>query len=106
MLDDADSHDLLAVVAPVHHERVCEALDDRALRLAEPLLGVTSRGVRQVHRVLRRVHSEVVVQRDVVHLQISSSVPSTASSGKAKESKHAEMRRLVRVPGHHRRSSG
>ena len=68
VLDDADGHDLLAVVAAVHHEGVGEALDDGALRLAEPLLGVAARGVRQERRVLRRRHRQVVVQRDVVHL--------------------------------------
>jgi hypothetical protein len=38
--DDADGHELLAVVAAVHHERVGEALDDGALGLPESLLCV------------------------------------------------------------------
>ena len=89
VLDDADGHDLLAVVATVHHEGVGEALYDGALRLAEPLLGVAASGVRQERRVLRRRHRQVVVQRDVVDLQIFPiiQVQSTASSNRAKQSK-------------------
>lgn len=40
--DDADSHELLSVVAAVHHERVGEALNDGALGLAEPLCGISA----------------------------------------------------------------
>ena len=47
--DNADSHELLAVVATVHHERVGETLDDRALGLAEALDGISSSGVRDVN---------------------------------------------------------
>ena len=43
VLQDAHCHQLLAVVAAVHHERVGEALHDRALSLAEPLHLVTAR---------------------------------------------------------------
>lgn len=46
--DNADSHELLSVVAAVHHERVGETLNDGALRLAETLLGVAAGGVRHV----------------------------------------------------------
>lgn len=46
--DDADSHELLSVVAAVHHERVGETLDDRALCLPEALCGVTASGVGDV----------------------------------------------------------
>lgn len=31
VLKDTDGHELLPVVSPVHHERVGQALDDRAL---------------------------------------------------------------------------
>ena len=48
MGDDADGHQLLAVVATVHHEGVCEALDDGALCLAESLLCVSAGGVGDV----------------------------------------------------------
>jgi hypothetical protein len=47
--DDADGHELLAVVAAVHHEGVGEALDDRALSFSEALLGISAGGVGDVH---------------------------------------------------------
>ena len=37
MCNDPDSHKLLAVVAAIHHKGVGEALNDRALCLAESL---------------------------------------------------------------------
>ncbi len=46
--DDTDSHELLAVVAAVHHEGVGQTLDDRAVRLAESLRGISASGVRDV----------------------------------------------------------
>lgn len=48
MGDDADGHDLLSVVAAVHHEGVGETLNDGALGLAESLLGVTTSRVGEV----------------------------------------------------------
>ena len=48
MGDDADSHELLSVVAAVHHERVGEALNDGALGLAEALDGIPASGVGDV----------------------------------------------------------
>ena len=48
MSDYADSHELLAVVAAIHHERVGEALDDGAVGLTEALDGITTGGVRDV----------------------------------------------------------
>lgn len=49
--NNADSHELLAVVATVHHEGVGQALDDGALRLAEALGGIAASGVRKVDGV-------------------------------------------------------
>jgi len=46
--DNADGHDLLSVVAAVHHEGVGETLNDGALGLAESLLGVTTSRVGEV----------------------------------------------------------
>lgn len=40
--NDPDSHELLAVVAAIHHKRIGEALNDRALRLTESLDGVAT----------------------------------------------------------------
>ena len=48
MRDDSDGHELFAVVAAVHHQRVGEALDYGALGLAEPLYGVAAGGMRDV----------------------------------------------------------
>lgn len=42
VLDDANSHQFLAVVASVHHERVGETFNDWALSLAETLDGETT----------------------------------------------------------------
>lgn len=46
--DNADSHELLSVVAAVHHQGVGEALDDWALCLSESLLGISTGGVGDV----------------------------------------------------------
>lgn len=46
--DDADSHQLLSVVAAVHHEGVGETLNDGAVGLAEALDGIAAGRVRQV----------------------------------------------------------
>ena len=46
--NDADGHELLAVVATVHHEGVGEALNDGAVGLAEALDGIATGGVREV----------------------------------------------------------
>lgn len=51
MGDDADGHELLAVVAAVHHERVGETLNDGALGLAETLDGVAAGRVGEVDRL-------------------------------------------------------
>lgn len=58
---DTHCHQLLTVVAAVHHERVGHALDNWALRLAERLLLVASCSVREVLLVL-----SLVIDRDVV----------------------------------------
>ena len=44
----ADSHELLAVVAAIHHEGVGETFDDGAVGLTEALDGITAGGVRDV----------------------------------------------------------
>jgi hypothetical protein len=43
--NDAHSHELLSVVAAVHHERVGKTLNDGALGLPEPLDGISAGGV-------------------------------------------------------------
>lgn len=51
MGDDADGHQLLAVVAAVGHQGVGQTLDDGAVGLAEPLDGISAGRVRQVDGV-------------------------------------------------------
>lgn len=48
--NDANSLELLSVVATVHHERVGETFDDGALGFAEALDGISSSGMRDVDR--------------------------------------------------------
>lgn len=68
--DDTNGHQLLSVVAAVHHERVCEPLNDRTLGFPEPLCRVPSSSVWNVGRVLSSHNADVVDQRDVGHLNI------------------------------------
>lgn len=49
--DDADGHELLSVVAAVHHERVGQTLNDWALGLSEALDGVATGRVGEVDRL-------------------------------------------------------
>jgi hypothetical protein len=78
--NDADSHELLSVVAAVHHEGVGKTLNDGALGLAETLLGVAAGGVRKVdgsadldvvavwsHRQHSRFHVVAVSVSSVAH---------------------------------------
>lgn len=50
MGNNADSLELLAVVATVHHDRVGQTLNDGALSLAETLSGIATGSVREVDR--------------------------------------------------------
>ena len=50
MGNNADSLELLAVVATVHHDRVGQTLNDGALGLAETLGGITASSVGDVDR--------------------------------------------------------
>lgn len=60
MLDDAHGHQLLAIVAAVHHHGVGQTLHDGALGLAETLGGITSSRVWQVLGVLL-FHGNVIL---------------------------------------------
>lgn len=60
VLDNADSHQLLAVVAAVHHHGVGQTLHNGALGLAETLGGITSSRVWQVLGVLL-FHGNVIL---------------------------------------------
>lgn len=49
--DYANSHELLSVVATIHHQRVGKALNDGTIRLSESLDGIATSGVGDVDRV-------------------------------------------------------
>lgn len=63
VVDDADGHELLAVVAAVHHEGVGQPLDDGAVGLAETLDSVATGGVGDI---------DGVAEGDVVTIRINS----------------------------------
>ena len=54
MLDNPDSHELLSIVPPVHHQRVGEPLNNGALRFPEPLHWVPTSSVRNICRRMIR----------------------------------------------------
>jgi len=75
VVDDTDSHELLSVVAAIHHQGVGEALDNGALGLAETLDGIAASGVGEVG---------VLVDLDVVTIEdygkfVSSAIPQKSS---------------------------
>lgn len=48
MSNDPYSHEFLAVIAPIHHQGIRQALDNGALCFAEALYGVAAGGVGDV----------------------------------------------------------
>jgi hypothetical protein len=72
--DDANRHELLAVVAAVHHQRVREALNDGTLCLPESLDGVPAGGVGDIYgladldviAVLHLLSALFLLSRDLV----------------------------------------
>lgn len=62
MLDDAHSHEFLAIVAPVHHHGVGEALHDGALSFAEALGSIAPGTVGQILCIFL-LHSNVILQK-------------------------------------------
>lgn len=69
--DDADGHELLAVVAAVHHERVDQTLNNGHLSLLEGLVGVSASSVRGVDGISER---DVVGQGDVLDFNLLGTV--------------------------------
>ena len=67
VLDNADSLKLLTVVATVHHKRVGETLNNRALSLAETLGSVSASRVREVDSTS---DLNVVGERNILDLNI------------------------------------
>ena len=68
VLDDPHSHQLLTVVPPVHHERVGEPLDNRALSLPEPLDRVSPSSVGDKGGVFCRLNTNVVNKTNICDL--------------------------------------
>lgn len=60
VLDNTDSHELLAVVATVHHEGVGQALHNGALGLAETLGSIASSWVGEVLGIVL-LHSNIIL---------------------------------------------
>ena len=52
MLQDANSHQLLSVVTTMHHEGVCDTLNNGALSLTEAFCSITASTVGQVSGIL------------------------------------------------------
>jgi len=71
--DNADGHELLAVVAAVHHERVDKALNNGGLSLLESLVLVSASSVGSVDGISE---GDVVGQGDVLDLDLLSAVVS------------------------------
>jgi len=65
VLNDADRHQLLAVVSSVHHQGIRQTLHDGALSLSEPLRGISASGVGQILGELF-LDGDVIRQTDVV----------------------------------------
>ena len=68
VLDNADGHELLAIVTTVHHQRIGQPLDNRTLGFAESLHRVSSCSVGNICGVLSRGNSDVVSKRYVADL--------------------------------------
>jgi len=61
VLQDANSHQLLSVVTSVHHEGVCDTLNNGALSLTEALSSITSSTVGQEFGILL-FNSQVILR--------------------------------------------
>jgi len=69
VLDDADGHQLLTIIATVHHQRVCQPLHDGALGLPETLNRIAPGSVRHECGMLVDRDSNVIGQGDVIDLK-------------------------------------
>lgn len=85
--DNSHCHELLAVVSPVHHQRVGQTLDDRALSLAEPLDRISAGRMGDVYRRTDLDVVAIVLQQEsagqpMLPFSRSSNTPTT-SNGQA-----------------------
>lgn len=65
--NDSDSHELLSVVAAVHHEGVGQSLDDGAVGLSESLGGISASSVGDIDGVSQ---GNVVTISNSLHQQL------------------------------------
>lgn len=75
MLHDAYSHQLLTIIAAVHHQGVGQPLHNGALRLPKTLHGVPSSGMGHKGSMLVHGHGNVVGQGDVIDLDTTPPPP-------------------------------
>lgn len=68
MLNNANCHQLLSIVASVHHKRVGQPLHNWGLGLPKPLCLVSSSSVRHVGWVLSSSCSYVILNREIRNL--------------------------------------
>lgn len=75
--NDANRHQLLSVVAAVHHQGVGKSLNDWALSLAEALCGISAGGVREIHGLsdLNIITAEFRTQKSAKTRSSCNSVP-------------------------------
>lgn len=102
MSNDADSHELFAIVPAVHHERVGETLDDGAVGLPEALDGIAACGVRDVDR---RADLDVIAVGDDLVSQNPCQSDAQSHSGKTRAFKPTSSA-LLRVLVSFRRQVG
>ena len=69
VLNNANGHQFLAIVATVHHERVDETLNDGALSFAKPLGSKTASRVRQILGLFL-LHANVVSEGHIRHVDL------------------------------------
>lgn len=67
VLDDAHCHDLLSIVATVHHEGADETFDNGALSLSKALRIVATGGMWKIHGAAL-FYCDVVTETDVFNL--------------------------------------
>ena len=68
MFNNPNSHQLLPIVTPVHHQRICEPLHNWALGFPESLDRVPASCVGDIGSMLGWNHSNVIQQRHVFNL--------------------------------------
>lgn len=101
VLDNATGHQLLAVVATLHHKGAGQTLHNGALSLAEALGGVASRRVGQVTGELL-LDGDVVLQRDVIDADVvAGPAPEELNFGQFRAGHHIDLLHNIHAVGFH-----